>query len=99
MASESRKLRRSTVEVAGYRGRTLQNHLVRQDGPAAWLAIVAGDADPHFDREILAELEGRGDVTSVIEPGADHSMEVPDGPMASLGILTRVTAALGRFVR
>ncbi|XXX77268.1 hypothetical protein WMF30_00650 [Sorangium sp. So ce134] len=31
--------------------------------------VVAGDADPHFDREILAELKGRGDVTSVIVPG------------------------------
>ncbi|WP_437813545.1 hypothetical protein [Sorangium sp. So ce1078] len=223
MASASRKLNRSTVEVAGYRGRTLRNHLVRQGGPAAWLAIVfpglgytcdmpllyyatcvltaagadvlqvhhdyrsgvfstlspedqlecvaadalasyrdvsapgtcsrvtlvgkslgtialatlatsgelrghveaawltptlktpeltsrlrgwsgrslvvAGDADPHFDRDILAELEGQGDITSVIVPGADHALETPDGPTANLGILTRVMDALDRFVR
>lgn len=61
--------------------------------------IVAGDADPHFDRDTLAELEGQGDITSVIMPGADHSLEVSEGPMANLVIMSRVMDALGGFVR
>jgi len=61
--------------------------------------VIAGDADPHFDRSTLAELERHGDVTSVIVPGADHSLEVPDGAIENLGILTRAMDALHRFAQ
>ncbi len=56
--------------------------------------LVGGTADPTWDSQVAAALDG----AEVLEiPGADHSLQVPGGPDASLDVLRQVTARVGEF--
>lgn len=57
--------------------------------------LVGGTADETWDGNI-ARASGQ----QVLElPGADHGLEVPGNPLASVGLLTEIVAAMTQFVR
>lgn len=60
--------------------------------------FVIGTNDPWYDADALAAL---GEVTrgeTLIIPNAEHLLEVPEGPIASLQVMTQVLRAIQGFL-
>jgi pimeloyl-ACP methyl ester carboxylesterase len=58
--------------------------------------LVGGDADPTWQPASLPH----GPQIEMLElPGADHALQVPGDPVASLGALGRLAEAIARFVK
>jgi hypothetical protein len=57
--------------------------------------LVGGDADPTWQP---ASLRPGGQIETLELPGADHALQVPGDPAASLGGLGLLTEAITRFV-
>ncbi len=60
--------------------------------------FVAGSADPLYDAAALADLAAAVPAQSLVIDGADHSLEIPGDPLASLHALTRVVQAVQDFL-
>ena len=60
-------------------------------------ALVAiGDADPHYDAEVIRQLEATG-VRMLVAPGAEHGLDLPGDVVGSVRVLERVIAAINEF--
>jgi pimeloyl-ACP methyl ester carboxylesterase len=60
--------------------------------------FVIGTADPHFDPAILERLVDATGGEAVVIDGADHGMDIPGDPVASVQALEGVVEALSRFL-
>jgi pimeloyl-ACP methyl ester carboxylesterase len=65
--------------------------------------VVGGTADPYGDHGFATELASRWSPAAqgqgVVElPGADHSLEVPGDPQASVEVLGKLTDTIARFL-
>jgi hypothetical protein len=60
--------------------------------------VVLGTADPYYDRDYLAEIRTAGSHAVITVEGADHSMEIPEDVLKSLGVLDTVTRAIQDFL-
>jgi hypothetical protein len=60
--------------------------------------FAAGTADKHYDAGRLAALETATGGTSIVIPGADHSLEIKGDVQASMAALARVMAAVQDFL-
>lgn len=58
--------------------------------------VVIGDADPHYDVDVLADLEGAG-VNVVVAPGAEHGLDVPGDVVGSVRLLAQLITAIQDF--
>lgn len=68
---------------------------IRGLGPQA--LVVIGDADPHYDVEVLAQLEAAA-AKVVVVPGADHGMNIAGDVMGSVRVLADVIGAFRDFL-
>lgn len=59
--------------------------------------LVAGDADPSHNREGFEMVRHELGAESLIVPGADHSLEVPGDPDATLATLRDLLDAVRHF--
>lgn len=73
-----------------------------QAGVAAKLTwrslLVAGEADPYHDPAQHEATRAALECESMILPGANHSLEVPGDPAASIDHLQELTGAVTRFI-
>jgi predicted alpha/beta-hydrolase family hydrolase len=60
--------------------------------------FVIGTADPHFEPAVLETMQVATTGEAVIVKDADHGMDIPGDPIASVRALERVVEALGRFL-
>jgi predicted alpha/beta-hydrolase family hydrolase len=60
--------------------------------------FVIGTADPHFDPVVLEEMQVATIGEAVVVKNADHGMDIPGDPIASVRALERVVEALCRFL-
>ncbi|HMA33421.1 MAG TPA: alpha/beta family hydrolase [Chloroflexia bacterium] len=60
--------------------------------------FVIGTADPHYDPQHLAEVQGATDGEVLVIPGANHSLEIEGKVWQSLEIMERVVRAIQKFV-
>ena len=60
--------------------------------------FVIGTADPHFDPVVLEEMQVATIGEAVVVRNADHGMDIPGDPIASVRAVERVVEALGRFL-
>jgi predicted alpha/beta-hydrolase family hydrolase len=60
--------------------------------------FVVGTADEEYDGERLDALVAATNGEAVVVEGADHGMDVPGDPIASIQAMERFTAVLGRFL-
>jgi hypothetical protein len=60
--------------------------------------FAAGTADKHYDAGHLAALEAATGGTSIVIPGADHSLEIKGNIQASLVALAQVMVAVQGFL-
>ncbi|HEU0114794.1 MAG TPA: alpha/beta family hydrolase [Thermomicrobiales bacterium] len=60
--------------------------------------FVIGTADPHYDAVMLARMVEATGGEAVVIDGADHGMDIPGDPVASVQGLERIVAALARFL-
>jgi hypothetical protein len=68
-----------------------------QDRPPRSLFVI-GTHDPWYDAGRLEELELLTQGQSLVIPGADHLLEVPEGITASLQVMEQVVHALEEFL-
>lgn len=73
----------------------LREQIRRFGGPSLF---VIGGADPHYDAAILADLQAATNGEAIVIDGADHGMDIPGDPGASVHALERVVEAMGRFL-
>lgn len=73
----------------------LRARIERHAGPSLF---VIGTADPHYDEGILDGLLAATGGEAVVVEGADHGMDVPGGPVASVRAVERAVAAMQRFL-
>jgi predicted alpha/beta-hydrolase family hydrolase len=73
----------------------LREQIGRFGGPSFF---VIGTADPHYDPAVLEDLRAATNGEAVVVDGADHGMDVPGDPVASVRAVERVVAALARFL-
>lgn len=59
--------------------------------------FVIGTADPHYDPAVLERLVAATGGEAVVVDGADHGMDIPGDPVASVQGLERIVAALADF--
>ena len=69
---------------------------IRQYGGPSLFAI--GTADPHFDPVVLETMQVATIGEAVVVRNADHGMDIPGDPIASVHAVERVVEALGRFL-
>jgi predicted alpha/beta-hydrolase family hydrolase len=60
--------------------------------------FVIGTADPQFDSVVLETVQVATIGEAVVVKNADHGMDIPDDPIASVRAVERVVEALGRFL-
>jgi predicted alpha/beta-hydrolase family hydrolase len=60
--------------------------------------FVIGTADPHFDPVVLEKMQVATTGEAVVVKNADHGMDIPGDPIASVRAVERVVEALGRFL-
>src|SRR3712207_6742318 len=60
--------------------------------------FVIGTADPHFDPVVLEQMRVATIGEAVVVRNADHGMDVPGDPIASVRAVERVVEALSRFL-
>jgi dienelactone hydrolase len=73
----------------------LRQQIPRYGGPSLF---VIGTADPHFDPVVLEKMQVATIGEAVVVRNADHGMDIPGDPIASVRALERVVEALGRFL-
>jgi hypothetical protein len=78
----------------------LSNERLRQQiqlygGPSLF---VIGTADPHFDPVVLEQMQVATVGEAVVARNANHGMDIPGDPIASVRALERVVEALSRFL-
>ena len=74
---------------------TVRDGLLAFAGPSL---VVIGTADPHHDPALFADLAARPGTDAVVVDGADHGLDIPGDPVASVQALGRYVAALVRFL-
>jgi predicted alpha/beta-hydrolase family hydrolase len=60
--------------------------------------FVIGTADPHYDRDALAEAQAATNGSAVVVADADHSLEIAGDIVRSLQAMIEVVQALERFL-
>jgi predicted alpha/beta-hydrolase family hydrolase len=60
--------------------------------------FVIGTADPHFDPVVLEQMQVATIGEAVVVRNADHGMDIPGDPIASVRAVERVVEALSRFL-
>ncbi|MCC7021208.1 MAG: hypothetical protein IT338_00185 [Thermomicrobiales bacterium] len=65
------------------------------DGPSLF---VIGTADPHYDRGWLQAVQEATGGESVVIEDADHGMDIPGDPVASVRALEQIVSAFERFL-
>ena len=73
----------------------LRQQISRYGGPSLF---VIGTADPHFEPVVLEKMQVATTGEAVIVKNADHGMDIPGDPIASVRAVERVVEALGRFL-
>jgi predicted alpha/beta-hydrolase family hydrolase len=73
----------------------LREQITRYGGPSLF---VIGTADPHYDPAILDALQAATAGDAVVIVNADHGMDIPGDPAASVRGLEQVVAAMTRFI-
>ena len=73
----------------------LRQQISQYGGPSLF---VIGTADPHFDPVVLEQMQVATVGEAVVVRNADHGMDIPGDPIASVRALERVIEALSRFL-
>ena len=73
----------------------LRQQIQQYGGPSLF---VIGTADPHFDPLVLEKMQVATIGEAVVVRNADHGMDIPGDPIASVRAVERVVEALGRFL-
>ena len=73
----------------------LRQQIQQYGGPSLF---VIGTADPHFDPVVLEKMQIATIGEAVVVRNADHGMDIPGDPIASVRAVERVVEALGRFL-
>jgi predicted alpha/beta-hydrolase family hydrolase len=73
----------------------LRQQIRQYGGPSLF---VIGTADPHFDPVVLERMQVATIGEAVVVRNADHGMDIPGDPIASVRAVERVVEALGRFL-
>ena len=73
----------------------LRQQIRQYAGPSLF---VIGTADSHFDPVVLEEMQVATIGEAVVVRNADHGMDIPGDPIASVRAVERVVEALGRFL-
>ena len=73
----------------------LRQQVSQYGGPSLF---VIGTADPHFEPVVLEKMQAATTGEAVIVKNADHGMDIPGDPIASVRAVERVVEALGRFL-
>jgi hypothetical protein len=73
----------------------LRQQIQQYGGPSLF---VIGSADPYFDPLALEKFQTATSGQSVVVENADHGMDIPGDPVASVRAVERVVEALGRFL-
>ena len=73
----------------------LRQQISRYGGPSLF---VIGTADPHFDPVVLEQMQVATTGEAVVVRNADHGMDIPGDPIASVRAVERVVEALSRFL-
>ncbi len=73
----------------------LREAITQYGGPSLF---VIGTADPHYDAEVVQAMTAATNGEAVVIDGADHGMDIPGNPVASVRAVERVVEALSRFL-
>jgi predicted alpha/beta-hydrolase family hydrolase len=73
----------------------LRQQISQYGGPSLF---VIGTADPHFDPVVLEKMQVATIGEAVVVRNADHGMDIPGEPIASVRAVERVIEALSRFL-
>jgi predicted alpha/beta-hydrolase family hydrolase len=73
----------------------LRQQIQQYGGPSLF---VIGTADPHFDPVLLEKMQVATIGEAVVVKNADHGMDIPGDPIASIRAVERVVETLGRFL-
>jgi predicted alpha/beta-hydrolase family hydrolase len=73
----------------------LRRQITQYGGPSLF---VIGTADPHFDPVVLETMQVATIGEAVVVRNADHGMDIPGDPIASVRAVERVVEALTRFL-
>ncbi len=73
----------------------LRQQIQQYGGPSLF---VIGTADSHFDPVALETMQVATIGEAVVVRNADHGMDIPGDPIASVRAVERVVEALGRFL-
>lgn len=73
----------------------LREQIAAFGGPSLF---VIGTADEEYDAEALDALIAATGGEAVVVAGADHGMDIPGDPIASIRAMDQFVAALGRFL-
>ena len=73
----------------------LRQQISQYGGPSLF---VIGTADPHFDPVVLEKMQVATIGEAVVVRNADHGMDIPGNPIASVRAVERVVEALSRFL-
>ena len=60
--------------------------------------VVIGTADPHYDADLLRQLQEAPGGEELVIPGADHSMEIEGDTLRSVQVLEQIVQTVGRFL-
>jgi hypothetical protein len=73
----------------------LRRQITQYGGPSLF---VIGTADPHFEPLALEKMQIATIGEAVVVRNADHGMDIPGDPIASVRAVERVVEALSRFL-
>lgn len=73
----------------------LRQQIQQYGGPSLF---VIGTADPEFEPVVLEQVQVATIGEVVVVKNADHGMDIPGDPIASVRAVERVVEALGRFL-
>jgi predicted alpha/beta-hydrolase family hydrolase len=73
----------------------LRQQISQYGGPSLF---VIGTADPHFDPVVLEKMQVATIGEAVVVRNADHGMDIPGDPIASVRAVERVVEALNLFL-
>ena len=73
----------------------LRQQISQYGGPSLF---VIGTADPHFDPVVLEKMQVATIGEAVVVRNADHGMDIPGDPIASVRAVERVVEALSQFL-
>lgn len=58
---------------------------------------VIGEEDPCYIKSRFEQLDSKENLTSILIPGTDHSLNYPDKPIESIEVLKSVISAISEF--